>query len=239
MPSIKAMLISVAVAALAFAPVDAATVSREAGIARRNAAARVLAKRAHSAKEFGGNYSSIDKLKISKAAARVRCGTDAVCEHRTAAPPANGAAVCLSGKCAYRCQSGFAPGGENNTECVASQSTCDGVECDVPENGYATCDATTGACNVGCNVGYTRFTTNSDPNQGPFSCFNIDSDPENCGFAGTACAASYNGIGTPACKSRQCKIQCPAGYFLRKAADARNPYYCYNGEGSLGTNVNY
>ncbi|GAA6010315.1 hypothetical protein JCM10207_005170 [Rhodosporidiobolus poonsookiae] len=232
MPSFKATLLAVAVAALTFTDVSAKT--HNAGVARRNAAAAALSKRQF---DKSGDYSKGTPFMSTVqalAAANVRCGTDAVCERRTAAAPANGAAVCISGRCSYRCDSGFAPGGADGTQCVASASACAGVTCDVPDNGYATCDATTGACVVGCNSGYTRY-SQTDPPTAPYFCFAVASDAANCGTPGNVCPSSYNGIGSPSCKSGNCRITCPAGYFLRSAASSTNPFYCYNGSGSLVT----
>ncbi|GAA6043140.1 hypothetical protein JCM8097_004339 [Rhodosporidiobolus ruineniae] len=211
--------------------------AEEAGIARRNAAAAALSRRAvdSSSRAKGGINSGLDKLAVTLAAANIRCGTDAVCARRAAAPPANGASVCITGRCNYRCNDGFAPVDADSTACVASASACDGVDCQVPDNGFATCDATTGACNIGCNAGYTRYST-TEPPTAPFFCFATATDPLNCGAPENVCPQSYNGIGTPACKASTCRIQCPAGYFLRRAASTTNPYYCYNGESSLVQN---
>ncbi|GAA5940345.1 uncharacterized protein JCM15063_002607 [Sporobolomyces koalae] len=242
MPSIKTCLLSLALAALSFASVNASTVNSgvvarnvevpSAGVARRSAAAKALAKRAAAAAAASKNpYSKNSpflKTKAALAAARVRCGTNNVCERRTAAPPANGAAVCISGKCTYRCNSGYAPGGSDGTQCVASASTCGGVTCPTVANGYNTCDASTGACAAGCNAGYTLYESGNTR-----ACFATQSDANNCGTPGNICPSSYNGIGSSVCRSGSCKIACPSGYFLRKANSDSNPYYCYNGSGSL------
>lgn len=42
-----------------------------------------------------------------------------------------------------------------------------------------------------------------------------------------------NGKGTAVCKNGTCRVACDPGYVLRKAQSSTNPYYCYNGEGSL------
>ncbi|GAA5844181.1 hypothetical protein JCM5353_005895 [Sporobolomyces roseus] len=247
MPSFKTCLISLALAALSFASVNASTVNSgvvarnvveardvnpSAGVARRSAAAKALAKRAAAAAAASKNpYSKNSpflRTKAALAAARIRCGTNNVCERRTAAPPANGASVCISGKCTYRCNSGFAPGGADGSQCVASASTCAGVTCPNVPNGYNTCDAASGACTAGCNAGFTLY-----ENGASRACFATASDPENCGNPGVVCPASYNGIGSSVCRSGNCRIACPSGYFLRRANSDSNPYYCYNGSNSL------
>ncbi|GAA5872444.1 hypothetical protein JCM16303_004519 [Sporobolomyces ruberrimus] len=241
MPSFKACLVSLALAALSFASVNASTVNSgvvardvnpSAGVARRSAAAKALAKRAAAAAAAGKNpyakNSPFLKTKAALAAARVRCGTNNVCERRTAAPPANGASVCISGKCTYRCDAGFAPGGADGTQCIASATACGGVTCPTVANGYNVCDAGTGACSAGCNAGFVLFESGNNR-----ACFAVESDADNCGTPGNVCPASYNGIGTASCRSSTCKITCPSGYFLRKANSNSNPYYCYNGSGSL------
>lgn len=247
MPSFKTCLISLAIAALSFASVNASTVDAglvarnvveardvnpSAGVSRRSAAAKALAKRAaRSSSTSGGAYaptSAFMRTKAALAAARVRCGTNTVCQRRTAKPPANGAAVCISGKCTYRCNQGFAPGGSDGTQCVASVTMCQGVTCPSVTNGFNTCNDSTGACTPGCNAGFNLYQSG-----GQYACFATDSDVSNCGAPGNVCPASYNGIGTAVCKSGQCKVACGANYFARKANSATNPYYCYNGESSL------
>ncbi|GAA5890895.1 hypothetical protein JCM6882_008849 [Rhodosporidiobolus microsporus] len=231
MPSFKACLLAVATAALAFAPVDASATHT-----RREAAAASLDRRAVDRTGLNkGQYktkSAFLQTAAALAVARIRCGTDAVCAAR-GDPPANGAAVCITGRCTFRCNEGFAPGGADGTECVAAASACSGVTCNVPDNGYATCDATTGACIIGCDAGFTRYSLSNPPAE-PYFCFATSTDPNNCGLPGNVCPGSYNGIGDAACKSGNCRIQCPAGSFLRRAASTTNPFYCYNGEDSLG-----
>ncbi|GAA5974043.1 hypothetical protein JCM11641_008231 [Rhodosporidiobolus odoratus] len=252
MPSIKSCLASIALAAFAFAPISAAATtshgvaargvnSESSGIARREAAAKALAKRARktTSKSAGTSANPYSKdsaflnTKAAKAAARIRCGTNNVCERRAAAAPANGAALCVTGKCTYRCLDGYAPGGADGTECVASATTCNGQTCNVPENGYATCDADTGNCSLGCNTPYILWSGDGGVYQ---ECFATQTDAANCGTPSNVCPSSYNGIGTPSCKAGNCRIVCPAGYFVRRAQSTTNPYYCYNGESSLVRN---
>ncbi|GAA5862898.1 hypothetical protein JCM1840_002319 [Sporobolomyces johnsonii] len=252
MPSFKTCVISFALAALSFASVEASTstmhsgvVARDsmikarsanpsAGVSRRAAAAKALRKRAAAAAaEAASPYSKNSAFlntKAALAAAKVRCALDSVCEHRTVAAPANGAAVCLTGKCTYRCNDGYAPGGTDGTECVAAASECSGVTCAAVTNGYNTCDATTGACTPGCNAGLTLYQASN----GVYACFDTTSDPDNCGAPGNVCPSSYNGRGVPTCKASTCRLTCDSGYSLRKAQSQTNPYYCYNGEASLG-----
>ncbi|GAA5958614.1 hypothetical protein JCM21900_004655 [Sporobolomyces salmonicolor] len=250
MPSIKTCIITIALAAFSFASVEASTstmhsgvVARDsmvkarsanpsAGVSRRAAAAKALRKRAAAAAAEAANpyskNSAFLNTKAALAAAKVRCGTDTVCERRTTAAPANGAAVCITGKCTYRCNDGYAPGGTDGTQCVAAASACSGVTCADVTNGYNTCDAT-GACSPGCNAGLTLYQASN----GAYACFDTTSDAANCGTPGNVCPSSYNGIGTSTCTSSTCKVACPPGYFLRKAQSTTNPYYCYNGEDSL------
>ncbi|BGP27686.1 hypothetical protein JCM10295v2_006660 [Rhodotorula toruloides] len=174
--------------------------------------------------------SAFLNTKAALAASRLRCGSDGVCALRGPAVPANAAAKCISGKCTFRCNSGFAPGGADGTECVATDSSCGGVQCTVPANGYSTCS--NGACVPGCNQGYTRYSANPD-GSGAITCFDLQNDASNCGSQGNACPASYNGKGTAICKYGSCRVSCDPGYVLRKAQSTTNPYYCYNGEASL------
>ncbi|GAA5831371.1 hypothetical protein JCM11251_004001 [Rhodosporidiobolus azoricus] len=228
MPSFKACLIAVAAVALAFAPVDATS--------RREAAAASLERRA-GVDRTGlnkGQYktkSAFLQTPQALAVARIRCGTDNVCAAR-GDPPANGAAVCIAGRCTFRCLDGFNPGGDG-TQCVAAINTCNGVTCDVPDNGYATCE--NGACSAACNAGFSRYSLSAD-GTAPYFCFATATDANNCGTPGNACPASYNGIGEPACKNGACRVACPAGSFLRRAQSVSNPFYCYSGEDSLVRN---
>ncbi|BGP36945.1 hypothetical protein JCM10450v2_000849 [Rhodotorula kratochvilovae] len=247
MPSFKTVLASIALAALAFSPISATAtpagvvrrdtqhaargVSPSAAVARRAAAAKALKKRA--ANVFKGDASSImTGTKLAVAAARLRCGTNAVCVNRALPGPDNSANVCYRGKCAYACNEGFAQQGEQCVATVAPGATCGGVVCDVPANGYALC--TNNQCEIGCDLGFSRYSANSD-GSAPYVCFNTASDPLHCGTGSNlvACPASYNGIGTPSCRNSVCRVSCPSGYTLRRANSDTNPYYCYNGLGSL------
>ncbi|BGP21887.1 hypothetical protein Rt10032_c01g0582 [Rhodotorula toruloides] len=277
MPSIKSCLASLALVALAFAPVNASkatsagvvarnqhverSVKSSAAVARRDAAAKALKKRAgratgrttfanrKTAASSKGNSASNNAAPVSKtdpyaansaflntkaalAAAKIRCGTNAICRTKGPAAPANGDSFCIAGSCTFRCNPGYAPGGTDGTQCVPSQTQCGGTTCDVPQFGYATCN-TDGTCNIGCAAGYQRYSTNV-AQTGPYHCFATQTDAANCGTPGNACPASYNGIGEPVCKFGTCRVSCPVGYALRRAQSATNPYYCYNGLSSLG-----
>ncbi|GAA5980314.1 hypothetical protein JCM10908_001612 [Rhodotorula pacifica] len=272
MPSFKSCLVSLALAAFAFAPINAAT-STDAGLvarnqkvaravkpssalARRNAAAKALKKRAgrqtwaqqqaaknqapqaatpapvSAASSSGlGAYtpgSTFLSTPQALAAAAIRCGTVFVCNARAPAPPANGVNVCASGRCSYRCETGFAPGGSDGTQCVPQQSQCGAQTCASVTNGYSSCDAAGTACVYGCSQGFTAFTSGNS-----IVCLDTQTDAANCGSQGNACPASYNGLGSPVCRFGVCRIACDAGYVLRRAQSETNPYYCYNGEGSL------
>ncbi|GAA6056270.1 hypothetical protein JCM3770_007286 [Rhodotorula araucariae] len=244
MPSFKTVFASIALAALAFSPISATAtpagvvrrdtfagrgVSPSAAVARRAAAAKALKKR----KVFTGEASSImTGTKLAITAAQFRCGSNAICVNRAPAGPADSSNVCFNGRCAYACNEGFAQQGSQCVAAVAPDALCGGVTCAVPANGFALC--TNGQCEVGCDLGYTRYSANAD-GSAPYVCFNTASDPEHCGTGSNlvSCPPSYNGIGTPSCRNSVCRISCPAGYTLRRAASDATPYYCYNGLGSL------
>ncbi|GAA5953367.1 hypothetical protein JCM8115_000506 [Rhodotorula mucilaginosa] len=265
MPSFKSCLVSLALAALAFAPVNAAT-STDAGLvargekaaravkpssalARRNAAAKALKKRAgrqswgqrqaaqqaapvseaHASSSGLGAYtpgSAFLSTPQALAAAQIRCGNVFICNSRAPAPPANGINVCASGRCSYRCETGFAPGGPDGTQCVASETQCGTQTCAAVENGYSLCDAAGTACTYGCSQGFTSFASGD-----AIVCLNTQTDAANCGAPGNACPASYNGIGEAVCNFGLCRVACPAGYVSRSASTGG--FYCYNGENTL------
>ncbi|TNY21706.1 hypothetical protein DMC30DRAFT_415772 [Rhodotorula diobovata] len=244
MPSFKTILASIALVALSFTSVSATVapagvvrrdtvaarhVSPSGAVARRANAAKALKKRAM----FKGQASSIMKgTKLAAVARRIRCGTNRVCENRAPLGPANSANVCYRGACAYACNSGFAQQGDQCVPALATGATCAGVTCDVPANGYALCN--NGACEVGCNLGYTRYSTNGDLS-GPYVCIDTLNDATRCGTGANLvnCPQSYNGIGEPECRNGNCRVACPSGYTLRRANSDSNPFYCYNGLGSL------
>lgn len=116
------------------------------------------------------------------AAATIRCGIDIVCERRTS-PPTNANAVCLSGRCTFRCEQGYAPGGPQGTECVQGSNSCGGNTCATVENGYSTCAGTT--CSYGCSTGYSLYNSGNS-----VVCLNLQSDPDNCGAQGNVCPTS-------------------------------------------------
>ncbi|PRQ72898.1 hypothetical protein AAT19DRAFT_16822 [Rhodotorula toruloides] len=167
------------------------------------------------------------------AAMRLRCGTNnALCRSKGPAAPTNAQSFCISGSCTFRCNDGYAPGGPDGTQCVASQIQCGGTVCTIPQYGYATCN-TDGTCNIGCEAGYERYLPNAD-SSGPYSCFDTLSDPSNCGMPGHACPDSYNGVGETICKNGECRISCPVGLVMRKAESVSQPYLCYGYGGCPG-----
>ncbi|GAA5970860.1 hypothetical protein JCM8115_007021 [Rhodotorula mucilaginosa] len=266
MPSIKAVLVSLALSALALAPVAQASpvkadevlarrspsfFSNEGAVEKRSESRKDLAARVKRAKlaaarkvkrqrttwgqraaaaapvsapaasSNGGEYAAGSPFLSTPqalAAAAVRCGSNFICNARTT-PPANAAALCLSGRCTFRCNQGFAPGGADGTQCVASAPTCGTETCATIEGGYATCSGNT--CVYGCNAGLSLITSGSTP-----LCVNLLADPNNCGAVGTVCPASYNGLGTPACRNGLCRLNCPAGSYERSTTDGSGSY-CY------------
>ncbi|GAA5926970.1 hypothetical protein JCM3775_007093 [Rhodotorula graminis] len=246
MPSFKTILASIALVALSFSSVSASSVHHNGGVVRRsNIAARdvspspAVARRAAAAKAlkkramFKGKASSImTGTKLAAIARRIRCGQNTVCQNRAPLGPANSANVCYRGTCAYACNTGFAQQGDQCVATLAANQQCGGVTCDTPANGYALCN--NGACEVGCNLGFTRYSTNGSLS-GPYTCIDTANDATRCGTGANLvnCPASYNGLGTPECRNSVCRIACPTGSVLRRADSTSNPYYCYNGEGSL------
>lgn len=152
------------------------------------------------------------------AAATIRCGIDIVCERRTS-PPTNANAVCLSGRCTFRCEQGYAPGGPQGTECVQGSNSCGGNTCATVENGYSTCAGTT--CSYGCSTGYSLYNSGNS-----VVCLNLQSDPDNCGAQGNVCPTSYNGVGSRTCSFGQCRLACPFGSYVRRTQSG-GELYCY------------
>ncbi|POY70726.1 hypothetical protein BMF94_6136 [Rhodotorula taiwanensis] len=277
MPSLKAVLLSVALSALALAPVAQASplkagealarrssptfYSNEAAVDKRSesrkeltarvkraklaaarkakratrmtfaqqvaaqkaaaAAAAAAAAPSSSAGDSSGAYapgSPFLSTPQALAAASRRCGVSRTCE-TTTTPPANANAICLSGRCTFRCQSGFAPGGAAGTECVQGSTSCGPNACNAPTNGYATCAGET--CVYGCNAGLTLGTNGGAP-----VCLNLLGDPANCGTEGAVCPGSYNGVGTAACLFGTCGLRCPQGSYQRRTQDG-SANYCY------------
>lgn len=184
-------------------------------------AASATAAPASSAGDSSGAYapgSPFLSTPQALAAAGLRCGASRTCAAQTS-PPANANAVCLSGRCTFRCDSGFAPGGAAGTECVQGSASCGANICTAPTNGYATCAGTT--CVYGCNAGLTLGNNNGAP-----VCLNLQSDPANCGAEGNVCPGSYNGVGTSACVFGTCALRCPIGSYQRRTQDG-SANYCY------------
>ncbi|GJN91850.1 hypothetical protein Rhopal_004873-T1 [Rhodotorula paludigena] len=215
--SIKTFLLTLAVAALAFGPVNAAHTKgpASAALARRAAAAKALERRIVTAGKgvtpATGEYAYNTKFmssKIAQTARRFRCGTAAVCERRAPPQVPNAVSVCYRGRCEFRCDDGFAPD-PNSDLCIASASTCGATTCQVPDNGYATCNAD-GSCNVQCNEPYT-LASSLPGNQGTFACIDLSGDAQNCGALNN----------------------CPPNGVLRRADNTEFPFYCYTGESSL------
>ncbi|GAA5979394.1 hypothetical protein JCM10908_002907 [Rhodotorula pacifica] len=278
MPSIKAVLVSLALSALALAPVAQASpvkanqvlarrsspsfFSDDAAVGKRSESRKDLAARVKRAKLAaarkvkrqrttwaqrqqaaapaaaapataapvssaagdGGAYapgSPFLSTPQALAATNVRCGTSFVCNAQTT-PPANAASLCLSGRCTFRCNTGFAPGGADGTQCVQGATTCGTQTCQVPDGGYALCAGD--ACSYGCNDGLSLITATG---QAP-RCISLDADASNCGAVGNTCPPSYNGQGSPVCRFGVCRLACPAGSFERATLDG-SATYCYGG----------
>ncbi|GAA5865840.1 hypothetical protein JCM3774_003115 [Rhodotorula dairenensis] len=271
MPNIKAVLVSIVLAALAVAPIAQASPLRaEEVLARRSgpvsgapqkrsgsrkdlaarvkraklaAASKVKRQRttwgqraaaaaaaaaapapvsAAPASSAGGVYSPDSPFLNTPqalAAAQIRCGNSILCRARTTSP-ANAAALCLNGRCTFRCSNGFAPGGAEGTECVAGATTCGTETCAVIEGGYATCSGDT--CVYGCNAGLSLITSAGAAPQ----CISLTADANNCGTVGNVCPASYNGLGTPVCNNGLCRLACPAGTYERSITEGTGSY-CY------------
>ncbi|GAA5985506.1 hypothetical protein JCM10908_007002 [Rhodotorula pacifica] len=191
------------------------------------AAAAPVAAPANSAASSDGAFSSVLTGAVTYAVSNVRCRSRFTCAASFPAP-ANADGLCLNGRCAFSCRSGYAPSADQSS-CVAAAGTCGGTTCTQPTNGYTTCSADGTTCVPGCNTGYSPITSTS----GAFACSNFDTDASNCGSLGNACPASYNGIGSATCTFGVCRIACPAGSVQRSAASTTNPIYCYSGESSL------
>uniref|UniRef100_A0A0K3CI15 FGENESH: predicted gene_9.481 protein n=1 Tax=Rhodotorula toruloides TaxID=5286 RepID=A0A0K3CI15_RHOTO len=140
-------------------------------------------------KSSGALILGILLLSVSHArCAATELASNALCRSKGPAAPTNAQSFCISGSCTFRCNDGYAPGGPDGTQCVASQIQCGGTVCTIPQYGYATCN-TDGTCNIGCEAGYERYLPNAD-SSGPYSCFDTLSDPSNCGMPGHACPDS-------------------------------------------------
>lgn len=81
------------------------------------------------------------------------------------------------------------------------------ASCGTMNNGaVATCGAA-GQCVYSCSGSDAApFLSN-----GVRSCINVANDTSNCGFPGTMCPGSYNGVGSSTCTGGVCGISCPAG----------------------------
>lgn len=95
------------------------------------------------------------------------------------------------------CQPGFfLTGGV----CVQSASTCGPNTCGTTSNGAFLC-AGGNVCTLVCDTinGFVATPQNT--------CVNLVTSEDNCGAIGNVCPPSYNGIGSPWCRSRQCGLR--------------------------------
>ncbi|KPV76925.1 uncharacterized protein RHOBADRAFT_51906 [Rhodotorula graminis WP1] len=142
---------------------------------------------------------------------RYRCGQSKVCAKAVTDPndiPANGAAICDP-------PGYFLAGGV----CIQSSSSCGSTTCGSTDNGAFLC---TGAnvCTLVCDTANGYVATP----QG--TCVSLVTSPSNCGAVGNVCPGSYNGIGKPQCRNRNCQLNCPPGYYSKRTQD-RQAVLCY------------
>ncbi|GAA5857354.1 hypothetical protein JCM8547_002236 [Rhodosporidiobolus lusitaniae] len=184
--------------------------------------AEELLKRAISEANEGLSTRDLEARDVfARALRRVRCGvSDTPCRRAVTAPtdlPANGAAVCnpVTHLCSVGCLDGFVLTGG---ACIANQATCGANTCGTVENGAFLCSGDN-VCTLVCD------TANGYQAVGG-ACVNTRTDAANCGAIGNVCPQSYNGVGTPSCKSGTCKLTCPAGTGVRRTQDLTG-LYCY------------
>lgn len=223
--------------------------AKAAAAAKAEAAAQAAAAQAAPVASSASGSGAVDQTRVltgpvALAAQGRRCGADITCR-ATTTPPANAAAICLVGRCAFQCNDGFAPTADGNG-CFAVTPICNnGAVCPQPANGYSSCDVG-GQCVPGCDAGYTGVTNSG----GAFVCLNFNTDASNCGAVGVVCPASCmslfyprllpslwltswlpsslpqdNGIGTTSCQYGTCTINCPFGSIRRRADSTSNPFY--------------
>lgn len=120
---------------------------------------------------------------------------------------ANQTAACTGGACRVTCNAGFgdcdgnpANGCETNVNTSVSNCGRCGATCPAPAGGTATCTA--GMCGGTCPAGSTLCGAGAG---NPGRCVNLQTDPNNCGMCGRACAAGQS------CVMGTCRVVCPAG----------------------------
>ncbi|MBL8600472.1 MAG: hypothetical protein JNK72_00965 [Myxococcales bacterium] len=133
---------------------------------------------------------------------------------------ANASPVCAAGRCAVRCNAGFADcdgdasnGCEVDTRVNPSHCGACGSTCAAGANATATCAA--GRCGAVCAAGFG----DCDDNAANGCEANLSSDPARCGTCNTVCAGGTNARAV--CTSGVCQIACAAG-FSNCDGDARN-----------------
>lgn len=159
-------------------------------------------------------------------AARHRCSLAINCNNVPRTP--NSEPFCVAKRCTYRCDEGFAP--QTDGTCAPEPNTCPadpGVQCPTVEGGYTTCDPTEG-CVANCFAGQGDTLHMNSAND--YACINLDSDVNNCGFAGNVCPASYNGVGSSKCTvqngSAACTLSCPVGQHPQSDSSTAEPLFC-------------
>ncbi|GAA5847280.1 hypothetical protein JCM9279_000219 [Rhodotorula babjevae] len=149
---------------------------------------------------------------------RYRCGTDKVCAKAVTSPsdvPTNGRVFCnsVTHLCTVGCQPGFILAGGI---CLPTEPKCGENVCGTTANGVFLCSGDN-VCTLVCDL---------DAVASGGQCVDVVSSPTNCGTVGNVCPPSYNGIGTPQCRNRNCILNCPPGSYMRRTT-AGTALYCY------------
>ncbi|GAA5900924.1 hypothetical protein JCM8208_007566 [Rhodotorula glutinis] len=150
---------------------------------------------------------------------RYRCATDKVCAKAVTSPsdvPTNGRVYCnsVTHLCTVGCQPGFILAGGI---CLPNEPTCGPNTCGTTANGVYLCSGDN-VCTLVCDEDAVASPAGT--------CVDVVTSPTNCGTLGNVCPPSYNGIGTPQCRNRNCILNCPPGSYVRRTSDGTR-LYCY------------